>query len=127
MNEELEQLKKEMEIAQEADQKRFNDAPPDMGYQEFIDYMSVTSDRVSELGRKIRMLKEPTFSDLPDFGTVMSLNEFIECVKSGGFIDYDGYGYYVKDGKESDIVIVPSDLEANSIRKDFDQIIWFNR
>jgi predicted nuclease with TOPRIM domain len=82
---------------------------------------------VSSLNRKLRMMQIPKFSELSDFGDVMSLEDFINCVKCGGFIDYDGYGYYIKDNQESDIEIYPSDVKHNSIRKDFDTIIWFNR
>ena len=80
-----------------------------------------------KLETKLRMEKEPVFSELPDYGDVMSLKDFIENVKCGGFIDYDGYGNYVKDGKETDIEIYPSDVKKGNIRKDFDTIIWFNR
>ena len=73
------------------------------------------------------MEKEPVFDELSDYGDVMPLTAFIECVKDGGFIDYDGFGYYVRDGKESDIMIHPSDIKRGNVRKDFDTIIWFNR
>jgi len=65
--------------------------------------------------------------DLPTYGDVMPLTEFIENVECGGFIDYDGSGNYVKDGKMSNITIYPSDVKHNMVRKDFDTIIWFNR
>jgi hypothetical protein len=57
----------------------------------------------------------------------MSLKNFISNVKSGGFIDYDGFGRYVRNNEESDITILPSDIKHKSIRKDFDTIIWFNK
>jgi len=83
--------------------------------------------QLTKLETKLRMEKTPEFSKLSDFGSVMTLADFIENVKCGGFIDYDGYGHYVKDGKESDIEIYPSDVKKGNIRKDFDTIIWFNR
>lgn len=58
---------------------------------------------------------------------VMSLTDFIDTCKSGGFIDYDGFGRYVKDGKTSNIEIYPSDVEYLSLRTDFDTIVWYNR
>ena len=57
----------------------------------------------------------------------ISLKDFIECVKCGGFINYDGYGKYVKNGMETDIEIYPSDVKNKNVRKEFDKIIWFNR
>lgn len=123
----LETLQKELEIAVAADRQRWNDAPPGMDFNEYSKYMGETSDKVCELGRQIRMLREPVYSDIPDYGDVMSLKEFLEYVDDGMFIDYDGSGNYVKDGKMSDIDIFPSDVEHNAVRKDFDTIIWFNR
>lgn len=127
MNEEIKKLEEELERAYEEDNKRFNDAPPNMNFEEFEDYMSVTSKKVAEISRKLRLIKEPTYSELPEYGDVMSLEQFIGYVESGGFIDYDGFGRYVKDDKESDINIYPSDVKNGSIRKDFDTIIWYNR
>jgi len=83
--------------------------------------------KIGALSREKRLIMTPTFRELPTYGDVMSLKQFISCVKSGGFIDYDGHGCYVKDGKATDINIYPSDHHYKSIRKDFDTIIWFNR
>lgn len=117
----------ELEKARDASQEAFNNAPPDLEYQEFMDYMEETNKKVSEASRKYRMVKTPKFSELSTYGDVMSLEDFIDNVKCGGFIDYDGHGRYVKDGMESDITIYPSDVKRGTIRKDFDTIIWFNR
>ena len=85
------------------------------------------SSKIATLSREKRLIMPYKFDELPDYGDVMSLKSFIDCVNEGGFIDYDGHGYYVKDNKESNIMIIPSDVEYNSIRKDFDTIVWFNR
>ncbi len=60
-------------------------------------------------------------------GPITRLNEFIEQVKQGYFIDYDGYGCYVKDNKVTNIEILPSDIKYNAIRKEFNTIVWFNK
>lgn len=67
--------------------------------------------------------------DIPDYGDVMPLSEWIEDVKSGGFIDYDGHGCYVtKDGKMvRNKVVRPSHLKAGLIDMSYERIIWFNR
>jgi hypothetical protein len=83
--------------------------------------------KLDELSRELRMIMPYELSELPNYGDVMALNDFIETVKSGGFIDYDGFGSYVKDGKETNITIYPSDVKYNAIRKEFDTIIWFNK
>jgi hypothetical protein len=63
-----------------------------------------------------------------DLGDVMPLSVWIGEVIHGHFIDYDGYGHYVRDGKmRTDIMVVPSMLKRGEIDHSFDQIIWFNR
>lgn len=103
---------------------RSNDYPT---YPLFEKALEPYTSQIDAYDRELRMLIPVEFDELPDYGTVMSLKEFIECVKSGGFIDYDGYGSYVKDGKESNITIHPSDIAYGVIREGFDTIIWYNR
>ena len=83
--------------------------------------------KLASLSRERRMLMSYVLSDLPKYGDVMSLKDFVENVRDGGFIDYDGFGNYVKDGKETDIAIYPSDVRYGSIRTDFDTMVWYNR
>lgn len=122
-----EELEKELDIAYDESQEAFENAPSGMDFEEFNDYMRPFNRKVGEISRSLRMIKVPTFSEIPEYGDVMPLEHFKDNVESGGFIDYDGFGHYVKDGKESDIEIYPSDFKYNSVRKDFDTIIWFNR
>lgn len=63
---------------------------------------------------------------LPDYGDVFPLDEFVEMVESGFFIDYDGHGYPVKNNLvNNDIIVKPSKIDE--IPKDATHIIWFNR
>lgn len=63
---------------------------------------------------------------IPNFGELMTVKEFINSCKEGWFIDYDGHGHPVKDNKMDDsICIYPSQLVL--IPKDATHIIWFNR
>ena len=96
-------------------------------WEEYEAYMLPQWRKLAKLDREKRMIMPFTLSKLPDYGDVMSLEEFIGCVKDGGFIDYDGFGNYVKDGKETNITIIPSDVKHKSIRTEFDTIVWFNR
>jgi hypothetical protein len=96
-------------------------------YQRFTTFTAPERKRLAELSREERMIMPYELSELPKYGDVMSLKEFIECVKEGGFIDYDGYGHYVKDGKETNIIIHPSDIGYKAVRKEFDTIVWYNR
>jgi hypothetical protein len=96
-------------------------------FEEYQEYVRPERKKLNELGRQLRLIQSFKLNELSDFGDVMSMEHFIECVECGGFIDYDGFGHYVKDGQESDIEIYPSDVKHNMVRKDFDTIIWFNR
>jgi hypothetical protein len=96
-------------------------------YQENCEKLKPLLNKINHLSQQLRLIKKPEFNKLADYGDVMSLKEFIECVESGGFIDYDGFGRYVKDSMESNIRIYPSDVKSGNVRKDFDTIIWYNR
>jgi len=57
---------------------------------------------------------------------VYTVEEFTQHVKDHSFIDYDGFGYPVKDGKaDPSIYIKPSRL--HEIPADATHIVWFNR
>jgi hypothetical protein len=96
-------------------------------YQEFLDNKEPEQSQLRTLYRRQRYIKPYKLSEIPNFGTVMTLDEFIGNVKCGGFINYDGFGRYIKDDMETNIEIYPSDVKNKSIRKEFDRIIWFNR
>ena len=96
-------------------------------YPEYVKYNEPERSQIRLLSREQRMIQPIELSELSNFGTVMSLEEFIDNVKGGGFINYDGFGIYVKDGQETGIEIYPSDVKNLCIREGFDTIIWFNR
>ena len=97
------------------------------GWVAYSEHMDEVWEKHAKLNREKRMLKTPEFNDIPEYAHVMTLKDFIENVESGGFIDYDGNGSYVRDGKESNITIYPSDIQYGAIRDDFDTIAWYNR
>jgi hypothetical protein len=123
----IEELEKQLEVAYQEYDEVYDNLPDDLSYLEFQERLKPVSIKVSGISRKIRMIKEPEFEDLPDYGHIMTLKDFVSNVKSGGFIDYDGRGNYVRGDKMSNITIRPSDVEYKTVRKDFDSIIWFNR
>ena len=64
--------------------------------------------------------------DLPDYGDLMSVNEFISGCESGCFTDYDGSGHPVREGKMAgDIDVYPSKM--NQIPYDATHVMWFNK
>jgi len=123
---ELEEVYEEIE-ALEKSEPPYDENDPQGSWEKYRAHMKPAWRKEAKLGREKRMLMTPEFDELSDFGDVMSLEHFLECVNEGGFIDYDGFGRYVRDGKESNIEIYPSDIQHKSVRDDFDTIIWFNR
>ena len=97
-------------------------------YEEFEIVIAPFQAKLRTLDRELRMLLPcELIDDVKTDDDVMSIGEFINAVKSGLFIDYDGYGRYVKDGKKTNIQILPSDIKYRAIRKEFDTIVWFNK
>lgn len=96
-------------------------------FYDYEDYLEPYSSKLNELSRKIRMMEDYVLVEIPTYGHIMTLSDFIKDVKCGAFIDYDGSGNYVKDDKMTSITIYPSDVKHRSIRKEFDKIVWFNK
>ena len=116
------------EIREKEKNDPYLDTDPATSWTNFCKYMKPEWDRQAKLDREKRLLIIPEFNrEVKGSDHVMSLEDFIEHCEDGMFIDYDGFGHYVKDGKMSNIDIYPSDVEHNSIRKDFDTIVWFNK
>lgn len=72
---------------------------------------------------------EDIMMPISDFGELMTLAEFDECVQDGTLIDYDGYGYLCTETEESNIQVYPSNWEniKKNIPAQLTHIIWFNR
>jgi hypothetical protein len=113
-----------LDNAVEAKEKLWDWTKP---YDEYREYLKPERKQLNALYRERRMIMPYELSEIPDYGDVMSLKTFLSCVKDGGFIDYDGFGHYIKDGQETNIEIYPSDYHHNSIRYEFDTIVWYNR
>ena len=123
----LEEIDKEIEELENIIELKEKVWDNSKSWEEYSEYLRPENRKISELGRERRMIMPYELEEMPTYGDVMSLEHFIDCVKSGGFIDYDGYGHYCKDGMETNITIHPSDVKHKSIRKEFDTIVWFNR
>ena len=108
--ERLEQIEQEIEVLRKKVQEMENNDPTS-SWEEHCRYMDKEWSALAKLDREKRMIMPYELSELPDFGDVMPLESFIDCVKSGGFIDYDGHGY-LSDGKRmSNMIVVPSKFE----------------
>ncbi len=60
---------------------------------------------------------------------LMTIDAFRDCVRSGLFIDYDGFGHPVKfiDGRpmHSQAIVKPS--TSQDIPSDATHVVWYNR
>jgi hypothetical protein len=64
---------------------------------------------------------------IPDYGDHMKIEDFIEAVKAGAFIDYDGFGCYAMEDYTTDLIIKPSDVMIGTLNKNFTHVVWYNR
>jgi hypothetical protein len=67
------------------------------------------------------------FEPIPIYGDLLTWESFVDCVDTGLFIDYDGYGHYSTEDKMSNKRIYPSDLKTGHILHGFTHVVWFNR
>lgn len=101
---------------------------PDEGYKWYRERPELKE--YQDLHRELKLIYDENDFDLHDISEVgdkMTLQDFVESCEYGGFIDYDGFGYYATETQESSIKISPSDVTNNKYRKDFPYIIWYNR
>lgn len=76
----------------------------------------------------------PYTRPIPEYGDLMTVDEYIGAVNCGGFIDYDGNGIAARDGLcdgrnsilEDHVAIFPSD-GLTYIPEDATHIVWFNK
>lgn len=75
----------------------------------------------------VKFTKTGTYGNHPENeDDVYTVEEFLSLVRAGSFIDYDGFGHPVKDGKaDIDIEIKPSMPER--IPEDATHIVWYNK
>lgn len=77
--------------------------------------------------RKVKFSVTGTYGNGPsDEEDVYTIKEFKEYCDAGAFIDYDGWGYPVKDSMaDRDICIQPSVLHR--IPRSATHIVWYNK
>lgn len=65
---------------------------------------------------------------IPDYGDLMTLEEFEENCHCGGFIDYDGSGYYATPTHfDRSKPASPSDICQGRVNRNFTHVLWFNK
>ncbi len=62
----------------------------------------------------------------PDTGALYSVKTFRKYVREGWFIDDDGFGHPVRDGRmDRSVTIRPS--QVHSMPADATHVLWYNR
>lgn len=65
--------------------------------------------------------------EIPDYGTVFTMDDFIGACQIGAFINYDGFGYYAtKEAMFSDMIL-PSYVTKRNNVKNYPYVVWLNR
>jgi hypothetical protein len=59
---------------------------------------------------------------IPDYGDLMTIDDFLEAVRHGAFIDYDGHGNYATETQISEKRIKPSYIQK---RHHHDCIVYY--
>jgi hypothetical protein len=126
----LEQLHARMEellVIIKQKNEAFIGSPEDTGWDAYEENTRLEQKEYDKLSRQYRVLVDANLFEWDGKGKMMSLDEFVKNVNSGGFIDYDGYGNYSDGVQKSDVSIYPSDVKVGNYRKDFTHVIWYNR
>jgi hypothetical protein len=102
----------------------------DFSNSTFEDYQEAFKDinrAYSIINREQRMRQDPKMEKHDNIGDLFTMKEFKGCCEGGGFIDYDGFGYYATKDEQTNIVIYPSDIMKGKYRKEFTHVKWYNR
>ncbi len=97
-------------------------------YDEYKEYIKPERHELNILDNQRRLLMPYELGEITEGGKQMSIKDFKAMISSGRIRlnDSSGQGYYVKNGKESNIRILPSDVKRNMLRNDFDAIVWYS-
>lgn len=96
-----------------------------MSFEDMIEETSDDRNKLFDLAKELRLLKEPVVEFGKSWkGTMYSLEEFVVLCENGTFTDNDGYGYYATETAKSNVEIYPSDVTEDKYRNDFTHVLW---
>lgn len=125
---EIELLREEERLEEQLDTISDECVKEGLSYDEFRKRAYDVKKALYFISKELRLRKAPTVEFGKHWqGDTFTMEEFIDAVNSGLFVDSDGYGYYATDNGKSDIYIYPSDIKENMYRNDFTHVIWFNK
>ncbi len=68
------------------------------------------------------------FKAIPSYGDLIPIDEFLEDIRHGNFVDYDGSGHYALVDKVSNIKFRPSTFDYDyAVKNNFTHVVWYNR
>jgi len=89
------------------------------------DYAGCMSVAIDDLDKLAAALGPVTH--IPDYGDLMTVEQFEDGVRSTCFTDDDGHGFYASETRMSDTPCTPSDVRRLGINKSFTHVVWFNK
>lgn len=98
-------------------------------YDEFVRQSEKILEPIEELKYQLLLIKPANLTPLDNIGDLFTMEDFINNVNSGGFIDYDGFGHYATKTHQSDQIIKPSHISSGRYLKNpqFTHVMWYNR
>lgn len=82
---------------------------------------------LSLVNMSLGRFKDVEFEDHPDYGDLMTLEEWVETCSCGSFIDYDGHGNLSTVDKCSNIEVYPSISKIVKYPEWATHVLWYNR
>lgn len=73
--------------------------------------------------------QKPALRPFDDVGDLFTIEDWNQCVDSGCFINYDGFGKYATTDGFSDVRVWPSDRTREKLKPPSwaTHVLWFNR
>jgi hypothetical protein len=114
-------------------------------YNEFKEKATPIRQKIYFVSKYKRLKQPPTLEYNKEWnGNLYTIEQFIEMSESGGFMDYDGFGHFIKtvDGKKYAIVDIYFSIDEDDVsykgesigsifyvcnRLDLREIVWFNK
>ena len=75
----------------------------------------------------LEQIKEITWRPIPEYGDLMTIEEFTQDCKDGNFTNYDGVGHYSLKDKVSNIGVSCLFVRLGIIDDRFTHVMWFNK
>jgi hypothetical protein len=96
-------------------------------WHQCLDCDNMVKDADVITGKAAAEAQTPKKMPLPDYGDLMTLEDFKEQCEQHAFIDYDGSGYYAFADSVTRIRANPSDFAQGKVRAGFTHVMWFNK